>query len=162
MQIATTTPRSGPIGLYARAKALGDGVPWNYLVLPMRIAAFSVFMRSGLVKLDDWSSTLDLFATEYKVPVLPPALSAYMAATIELGASSLILVGLATRFAALAVIGMIATIQIFVYPMAWPDPYSVARLPAPDIDLGAGHVCPGYSRRPVLQGRLTPGLNARS
>jgi putative oxidoreductase len=113
--------RPGPIALYARVKGTLDGVPWNYLVLPMRVAAFSVFMRSGLVKLDDWSSTLALFADEYKVPVLPPALSAYMATTIELGASTLILLGLATRFAALAVIGMIATIQIFVYPMAWPD-----------------------------------------
>ncbi len=113
--------RPAPIALYARVKAMLDGVPWYYLVLPMRIAAFSVFMRSGLVKLDDWSSTLALFADEYKVPVLPPALSAYMATTIELGASTLILLGLATRFAALAVIGMIATIQIFVYPMAWPD-----------------------------------------
>jgi len=78
-------------------------------------------MRSGLVKIADWSSTLSLFADEYKVPVLPPALSAYMATTVELGASSLILIGLATRFSVLAVIGMIATIQIFVYPMAWPD-----------------------------------------
>jgi putative oxidoreductase len=115
------TSRPAPIELYARVKAMLDGVPWNYLVIPMRIAAFSVFMRSGLVKLDDWSSTLALFATEYKVPVLPPVLSAYMATTIELGASTLILLGLATRFAALAVIGMIGTIQIFVYPMAWPD-----------------------------------------
>jgi putative oxidoreductase len=110
-----------PIAFYARIKSMLDAVPWDYLVLPMRIAAFSVFMRSGLVKIADWSSTLSLFADEYKVPVLPPALSAYMATTIELGCSSLILIGLATRFAALAVIGMIATIQIFVYPMAWPD-----------------------------------------
>ena len=110
-----------PVALYVRVKAMLDGVSWNYLVIPMRIAAFSVFMRSGLVKLDDWSSTLALFADEYKVPVLPPALSAYMATTIELGASTLMLLGLATRFAALAIIGMIATIQIFVYPMAWPD-----------------------------------------
>ena len=115
------TSRPAPIELYARVKSMLDGVPWNYLVIPMRIAAFSVFMRSGLVKLDDWSSTLALFADEYKVPVLPAALSAYMATTIELGASTLMLLGLATRFAALSVIGMIATIQIFVYPMAWPD-----------------------------------------
>ena len=117
----TQTVYPAPIGLYVRIKSILDGVPWDYLVLPMRIAAFSVFMRSGLVKLDDWSSTLSLFADEYKVPVLPPALAAYMATTIELGCSSLMLVGLATRFAALAVVGMIATIQIFVYPMAWPD-----------------------------------------
>lgn len=110
-----------PIELYVRAKFLLDAVPWDYLVLPMRIAAFSVFMRSGLVKLSDWSNTLFLFSSEYKVPLLPPALAAYMSATIELGCSTLILIGLATRFSAMAIIGMIATIQIFVYPMAWPD-----------------------------------------
>jgi putative oxidoreductase len=44
-----------------------------------------------------------------------------MATTLELGCSSLILMGFATRFAALGLIGMIATIQLFVYPMAWPD-----------------------------------------
>jgi putative oxidoreductase len=115
------TGHIAPVALYARIKHELDNISWSYLVIPMRIAAFSVFMRSGLVKLDDWSSTLDLFATEYKVPVLPPALSAYMATTIELGCSTLMLLGLGTRFAALAVIGMIATIQIFVYPMAWPD-----------------------------------------
>jgi len=117
----THTTHAAPIALYARIKSVLDRVSWDYLVLPMRIAAFSVFMRSGLVKIADWSSTLSLFADEYKVPVLPPALSAYMATTVELGCSTLILIGLATRFSVLAVIGMIATIQIFVYPMAWPD-----------------------------------------
>jgi len=107
--------------LYEKIKTTLDAMPWDYLVLPMRIAAFSVFMRSGMVKIADWNNTLSLFATEYKVPVLPPALAAYMATTIELGCSSLILIGLATRFSVLAVIGMIATIQIFVFPMAWPD-----------------------------------------
>ena len=124
MQITTDVAHpvhAAPIALYARIKSALNGVPWDYLVLPMRIAAFSVFMRSGLVKIADWSSTLSLFADEYKVPVLPPALSAYIATTVELGCSSLILIGLATRFSVLAVVGMIATIQIFVYPMAWPD-----------------------------------------
>jgi putative oxidoreductase len=112
---------AGLIALYARAKHALDSIPWSYLVIPMRLAAFSVFMRSGLVKLDDWNSTLDLFRDEYKVPLLPPMIAAYMAAAMELGCSSLILVGFAARFAALGLVGMIATIQLFVYPMAWPD-----------------------------------------
>jgi putative oxidoreductase len=121
MTTTATYRPAGLIGLYARIKAILDGISWDYLVIPMRIAAFSVFWRSGSVKLDDWSSTLSLFADEYKVPLLPPVLSAYMATSIELGCSTLILLGLGTRFAALAIIGMIATIQFFVYPMAWPD-----------------------------------------
>jgi len=119
---ATHNAASNPIvQLYVRIAALLDSVPWSILVIPMRVAAFSVFWRSGSVKLDDWAGTLSLFADEYKVPLLPPEFAAYMATTMELGCSTLILLGLATRFAGLGLIGMIATIQIFVYPMAWPD-----------------------------------------
>jgi putative oxidoreductase len=111
----------GLIGLYGRAKATLDRVSWSVLAIPMRLAAFSVFMRSGLVKLDDWDSTLGLFRDEYKVPLLPPEFAAYMATSMELGCSTLILIGLGARFAALGLIGMIAVIQTFVYPQAWPD-----------------------------------------
>jgi putative oxidoreductase len=52
---------------------------------------------------------------------LPPHLAAYMAASLELGCSSLILLGLATRLSVLALLGMITVIQTFVYPNAWPD-----------------------------------------
>jgi putative oxidoreductase len=121
MSTLKQTSQPGLIGFYARIKAALNGVSWDVLVLPMRIAAFSVFWRSGHIKLADWNSTVGLFRDEYMVPVIPPEVAAYMATAIELGCSTLILIGLATRFAALAVIGMIATIQIFVYPMAWPD-----------------------------------------
>jgi putative oxidoreductase len=117
----TAASHSGLIGIYVRAKGALSAIGWNWLALPMRIAAFEVFWRSGQVKLADWDSTVGLFRDEYKVPALPPEIAAYMATTIELGCSTLILIGLATRFAALAVVGMILVIQTFVYPMAWPD-----------------------------------------
>jgi putative oxidoreductase len=110
-----------PIALAQRAVALLNSVPYDVLVLVPRIATFSVFFRSGLVKLADWNSTLLLFQNEYKVPVLPPEIAAYMAASMELGLSSLVLVGLFSRLGVLGLIGMIAVIQTFVYPMAWPD-----------------------------------------
>jgi len=44
-----------------------------------------------------------------------------MAATFEVGCSMLLLVGLGTRVAALPLIGMILTIQLFVYPQAWSE-----------------------------------------
>jgi putative oxidoreductase len=119
--LAKTPANTGPLALYVRVKTALDGVPWSLVVIPMRLAAFSVFWRSGSVKLEDWDSTLDLFANEYKVPLLPPDIAAYMATAMELGCSTLILLGLGTRFAALGLIGMISVIQIFVYPMAWPD-----------------------------------------
>jgi putative oxidoreductase len=103
-----------------RAVALLDAVPYSLIALIARLATFSVFVRSGLQKLSDWSATLLLFQNEYHTPVLPPAVAAYTAATMELGCSSLILIGLFTRVSTLALLGMTATIQLFIYPDAWP------------------------------------------
>jgi putative oxidoreductase len=103
-----------------RLIALLDRIPYDLLALLARGAVFVVFWRSGQVKLDDWSATLDLFATEYRLPLLPPQLAAYLAAGLELGGSVLALLGLGTRLAALAFLGMVATIQLCVYPQAWP------------------------------------------
>jgi putative oxidoreductase len=104
-----------------RAGALLDSIPYSLVILPARIATFSVFFRSGLVKIADWDATLQLFREEYKVPVLPPEFAAHMAASMELGLSSLVLLGLFSRLAALGLLGMVTVIQLFVEPMGWPD-----------------------------------------
>src|SRR5690349_18297439 len=122
----TTLPLAAdPPGPFARLvqlseRTLGalDAVPWRFIALPMRAAAFSVFFRAGLIKLDDWSAALFLFQEEYRVPVLPPEIAAYLAVTVELGASSLLLLGLATRPAAAALLSMTLVIQTLVYPQA--------------------------------------------
>jgi putative oxidoreductase len=62
-----------------------------------------------------------VFANEYHVPLLPPRFAAYMAASLELGCSCLILVGLLTRASVVALLGMVVVIQLFVYPGSWPD-----------------------------------------
>jgi putative oxidoreductase len=96
-------------------------VPLSLHQLLFRIAIAGVFLRAGLTKISSWESTVALFADEYKVPVLAPHLAAAMAATFEVGCSTLMLVGLGTRLAALPLIGMIMTIQLFVYPQAWSE-----------------------------------------
>ena len=55
------------------------------------------------------------------MPVFPPELAATLATTFELGCSTLLILGLGTRLATLPLLGMIATIQLFVYPDAWPE-----------------------------------------
>jgi len=116
-QTAAAAKRGGPI-----SAAIGwlERIPYSLIALIARGAAFEVFWRSGSVKLDDWAGTLSLFETDYKVPLVPPHIAAYMAAGLELGGAVLILVGLGTRVVALAYLGMIAVIQVFVYPEAWP------------------------------------------
>jgi len=118
---ATDMPAKGLNGLLARARALLERIPYSLLALLARCAGASVFWHSGRVKLDDWQGTLRLFEDEYKVPLIAPHVAAYMAAGMELGGSMLLLVGLATRATAIAYLGMIAVIQLFVYPNAWPD-----------------------------------------
>jgi putative oxidoreductase len=112
---------ASPAGLPARVLALLERIPYSLLALLARCAGASVFWHSGNVKLDDWQGTLRLFEDEYKVPLIPPHVAAYMAAGMELGGAVLLLAGLATRATAIAYLGMIAVIQLFVYPQAWPD-----------------------------------------
>jgi DoxX len=42
-----------------------------------------VFWGSAMSHLANWQTTLELFATDYQVPILPPELAAYMAVAIE-------------------------------------------------------------------------------
>jgi putative oxidoreductase len=86
----------------------------------LRALIFRVFFVSGLTKINDWGGALFLFQEEYKVPILPPEIAAVLAATFELGASSLVLIGLAARLAALPLIGMTCVIQ-FVLGSANPS-----------------------------------------
>jgi len=95
--------------------------PLSFHQLLFRLAIASVFLRAGLIKISSWETTLALFRDEYQVPVVPPATAAVLATTFELGCSSLLMIGLLTRLATLPLLAMIATIQLFVYPHAWPE-----------------------------------------
>jgi putative oxidoreductase len=59
------------------------------------------FLKSGFLKIEDWDTTLLLFHEEYHVPLLPPTLAAIAGTTGELLFPSLLVIGLATRYAAL-------------------------------------------------------------
>jgi putative oxidoreductase len=101
--------------------ALLGRVPVSTHQLLFRLAIAGVFLRAGLTKIGSWESTVALFADEYKVPLLAPHVAAALSATFEVGCSTLLLLGLGTRLAALPLIGMITTIQLFVYPQAWSE-----------------------------------------
>ena len=119
---------TGRSGLYSTARAWLGRIPLAVVQLATRAALAGVFLRAGLLKVQSWESTVQLFRDEYHVPVLPPAMGAAMAATFEIGCSSLILAGLLTRVATLPLLGMIATIQLLVYPQAWSEHLTWASL----------------------------------
>jgi putative oxidoreductase len=132
--------RPTPLALIERGRAALDAVPYGALALIARGAAFSVFFRSGMLKLSDWSSTLALFQNEYHVPVLPPQIAAFLATGMELGLSSLLLAGLCTRLAGLGLLSMVLVIQLFIYPGAWPDHIQWLAFMAPLVARGPGAV----------------------
>jgi putative oxidoreductase len=117
--------------------ALFSRIPHWFIAALARFSIAAVFWKSGQTKIQGLaidlingeftfgmphlsSSAIDLFRDEYKVPLLPPEIAAYMAASAEHVFSALILIGLATRLSAAALLGMTLVIEIFVYPDAYP------------------------------------------
>jgi putative oxidoreductase len=97
-----------------------EAVPYSVLAVPLRLGVAVIFWNSAQVKLINWQRTVELFAEEYRVPLLPPGVAASMALAIEIVCPILLVLGLMTRFAVVVLLGMTAVIQTFVYPEAWP------------------------------------------
>ena len=112
--------------------------PRSLQQLLFRLAVGSVFLKAGLTKIASWESTVALFREEYQVPILPPEVAATLATTFELGCSTLLILGLGTRVAALPLLGMIAVIQLFVYPNAWAEHLTWGSILVAVLTRGAG------------------------
>lgn len=123
--------------LIERIIELFEMIPHSLIAFVARFSIAAVFWKSGQTKVEGLAidlfdgtfqlgiprladSTIPLFQSEYHVPLLSPELAAHMAAFAEHFFPILILVGFATRFSALALLGMTLTIQTFVYPDAYP------------------------------------------
>lgn len=112
--------------LPARALALASGpLVHGASLLLCRIALAGVFWRAGRTKIDDGSwltisdATRYLFEYEYSGVPLPTELALILATYAEHLFPVLLVIGLATRLSALALLAMTLTIQVFVYPDAW-------------------------------------------
>jgi len=139
------------IGWAAAAIEGLERIPYWVLALPLRAAVANVFWSSAMVKLDSWQTTLSLFQDEYKLPVLPPEIAAYIAVSIELTAPVLLMLGLATRASAALLLGMTTVIEVFVYPQAWPTHIQWAAMLLVLLARGPGLVSlDAVIRRPVL------------
>ena len=106
-------------------RRLAERIPYSIVALVARFAVASVFWRSGQTKvegfLDIKDNTFFLFREEYKIPLLPPDLAAYMATVAEHVFPVLLLAGFASRLSALGLMVMTLVIQLFVYPDGWPE-----------------------------------------
>lgn len=95
--------------------------PMSLIQLAGRIGVGATFFKAGVLKYNSWEFTVKLFEEEYRVPLLDPAVAARIAMVQELTIPILLFVGLATRVATIPLLGMIAVIQIFVYPNAYNE-----------------------------------------
>lgn len=100
-----------------------DRIPYSLIAFGARLFPAAIFWQSGQSKLDGWrvsDNAVFLFREEYKLPLIDPVLAAHLAALGEHLLPVLLVLGLASRFSALGLLGMTMVIQIFVYPDAWP------------------------------------------
>ena len=116
---------------------LFGAIPDSLIAALGRFSIAAVFWKSGQTKVQGFAidivngefslgmprlsdSVVALFRDEYKLPLLSPELAAPLAAFAEHLFPLLILVGLATRLSALVLLVMTLTIQLLVYPDAYP------------------------------------------
>lgn len=103
---------------------IGAAIPDWFLALLLRLGVAAPFFLSGRTKVDGFltlsPSTQYLFAEEYRLPLLPPETAALMATYAEHLLPILLVIGLATRPAALSLLAMTLVIQLFVVPGGWP------------------------------------------
>jgi putative oxidoreductase len=115
---------SGLAGAMLAATAILDRIPQSFISLAARIFPAAVFWRSGQTKVEGFHVTdnaIDLFRDEYALPLIDPVVAAKIAAFSEHFFPLLLVIGLASRLSALALLGTTAVIEIFVYPDAWPE-----------------------------------------
>ena len=141
--MATTSAVAGwraPLDLFASTAA--SVLPGSLLLLVQRLGIAAVFFMSGRTKVDGLltvnDTAFELFRSEYALPLVKPEIAAYAATYSEHLFPLLLVLGLFTRFAALALLGMTTVIEIFVYPDAWPTHLSWAGLLLPLIAMGGG------------------------
>lgn len=121
-----------------RCVDLLSAIPDSLIVLLGRFSIAAIFWKSGQTKIQGFAidivsgeyslglprlsdSVVELFRNEYRLPLIPPEVAAPMAAFAEHLFPLLILIGLATRFSALALLVMTLTIQLLIYPDAYPS-----------------------------------------
>jgi putative oxidoreductase len=86
--------------------------------LIVRIWIASIFFKSGLLKLQSWSTTVALFTYEYHVPLLSPHTAAVIGTAAELILPILLVLGLGGRFCIL-IFFIYNALAAFSYPFLW-------------------------------------------
>ena len=111
-------------GHAALARLLDKLRPW--FLLATRLWVSWQFWKSGWLKLTTWDVTLELFRSEYQVPLLPPGLAAVCGTFGELFFPTLLVLGFFTRFGALGLFAVNAMAVISYWHVLGSEGYEAA------------------------------------
>jgi putative oxidoreductase len=95
------------VNVFENGRACAERIPYAATALLSRIAVASVFWRSGQTKVSGIhirDETFVLFREEYKVPLLPPDVAAYISTIGEHVFPVLLVIGLASRISAVGLL----------------------------------------------------------
>lgn len=107
--------------------ALSYGLDWlaSIAMLANRIYLAKVFMWSGWLKITSWSTTVYMFANDFKTGPLSPEVAAYLGTTLEIVLPLLLLLGIGTRLSALALF-IFNIVSVLSYPILLSPEYVCA------------------------------------
>lgn len=109
-------------------EGLGRGLDHlrSVILLGTRLWVAWQFLKSGWLKLTTWDITLELFRSEYQVPLLPPGAAAIAATFGELFFPLLLVLGLFTRVAALGLFAVNLMAVVSYWHVLGKDGYEAA------------------------------------
>ena len=139
MTMVTSARRPGGTlirSLVEAAIRLFQAIPIWPVTLLARLSLAAVFWMSGRTKVAEGTlltlsdNAVWLFREEYQLPLVPPEVAAHLSLYAEHGLPILLVLGLASRFAALGLLIMTLVIEVLVYPYAYPvhGPWAVCCL----------------------------------
>jgi NADH dehydrogenase/putative oxidoreductase len=92
------------------------GHVWPKVDLAVRLWIGQIFFFSGVLKLANWSTALDLATHEYPVSWASPLTAATLGVIVELAGGVLLALGLMTRYAAVPMLALALVIQYSYMP----------------------------------------------
>jgi putative oxidoreductase len=138
MSLSSTRPAAVPFvqRLVEAAIRAFQAIPIWPVTLLARLSLAAVFWMSGRTKVAEGTlltlsdNAVWLFREEYQLPLIPPEIAAHLSLYAEHGLPILLVIGLASRFAALGLLIMTLVIEVLVYPYAYPvhGPWAVCCL----------------------------------
>ena len=90
----------------------------DVFLLVLRLWVAWIFVNAGLMKFNNWESTLFLFEYEYQVPIISWQLAAYVGTAAEVILPAFVAIGLLTRPMALGLFGF-NIVAVISYPAIW-------------------------------------------